>query len=292
MNNNDPSRIEHAKQRLSGIFSQLAVTYDRVGPRYFSYFGRRLVEHTQIPSGGRVLDVATGRGAVLFPAAERVGSQGHVVGIDLTQAMVLETGQELANLDVPNAEVRQMDAENLQFPDQVFDRVLCGFAIFFFPQPYQALSEFHRVLKPGGRIGLTTFDKLFYEQWRWFDDLVEGYIPPEPGSNQPAKSPSPQQPEFDKPEGLEVLLTATGFANIQIISETNEFVYADEEEYWSTLWSLGIRATLQQIEKERGQEGLLRFKVDVWKRLQAFKGVDGIHQPFSVLFAVATKPPT
>jgi ubiquinone/menaquinone biosynthesis C-methylase UbiE len=291
MSNNEPSDIARRKQKLSTIFSQLAVKYDRVGPRYFSYFGRRLVELAQLPSGGHVLDVATGRGAVLFPAAERVGPQGRVVGIDLTEAMVLETGQELASLGVRNAEVRQMDAEDLRFPGEVFDRVLCGFAIFFFPQPYQALSEFRRVLKPGGGVGVTTFDQVFYEQWKWFDELVQTHLPPEPEGNQPAKSPSPPQPEFDKLEGLEKLLTATGFANIQVISETKDFVYADEEEYWSTLWSLGIRATLQQIEKERGPEGLQRFKADVWEKLQAFKGADGIHQPFSVLFALATKPP-
>jgi SAM-dependent methyltransferase len=50
-----------------------------------------------------------------------------------------------------------MDAAQLDFPDASFDAVLCGFALWFFPQPARALQEWFRVLKPGGRIGLTTW---------------------------------------------------------------------------------------------------------------------------------------
>jgi hypothetical protein len=73
MSNNEPFDVAQRKQKVSGVFSQVAVTYDRVGPRVFSHFGRRLVALAQIPSGAYVLDVATGRGAVLFPAAKCVG---------------------------------------------------------------------------------------------------------------------------------------------------------------------------------------------------------------------------
>jgi ubiquinone/menaquinone biosynthesis C-methylase UbiE len=290
MSNNEPSDVAQRKQKVSGTFSQVAVTYDRVGPRFFSHFGRRLVALAQIPSGAHVLDAATGRGAVLFPAAACVGPRGHVVGIDLAEAMVSETAQELTSLGVPNAEVRHMDAEDLQFPDAVFDCVLCGFAIFFFAQPYRTLSEFRRVLKPDGRIGMTTFDESFYAQWEWFDELVDAYLPPPPEVNQPPQSPSPPQPEFDKPEGLEALMTATGFTRIQVTLEAREFVYADEEEFWSKQWSLGSRAKLEKIEEARGPEGLLRLQADVFEGLQALKQADGIHQLFPVLFTLASRP--
>ncbi len=59
------------KENVAGLFDRVASTYDRVGPRFFSHFGRRLVELAQIPSGADVLDVAAGRGAVLYPAADK-----------------------------------------------------------------------------------------------------------------------------------------------------------------------------------------------------------------------------
>jgi len=62
----------------------------------FRYFGARLVEAAGVEPGDRVLDVATGRGAVLFPAAERVGPTGEVTGIDLSPEMVRLTGADLA----------------------------------------------------------------------------------------------------------------------------------------------------------------------------------------------------
>ncbi|NOH04911.1 MAG: methyltransferase domain-containing protein [Chloroflexi bacterium] len=291
MDNNETPDSAQRKQQVSGLFNRVAAMYDHVGPRFFSHFGRRLVELAQIPDGANVLDVATGRGAVLIPAAESVGAQGHVVGIDLSEGMVRETAKEIARLGLsPNVEVREMDAESLQFPDESFDFVLCCFAIFFFPQLDRAMSEFRRVLRPNGRIVVATWDKAFDEQLAWFDEIIKTYLPPEPEESKATESDSTSQPVFDTPEGLEAIMKNAGFADIQIISETAEFAYATEEEYWSTLWSHGGRVALEAIEKATGAEGLQRFKADVFAKLQSMKQTDGIHQTFPVLFALATEP--
>jgi len=253
MSHNEESDIEKRKLRATRIFDGAASTYDRVGPRFFSHFGRRLVEIAQIPRGSKVLDVATGRGALLFPAAELVGQQGSVIGIDLSGMMVKETNKELVQRKIaPNVKVQQMDAEHLQFPKASFDYVLCGFAIFFFPELNQAMAEFRRVLKPIGHICVSTFDKLFDEEWSWFDDIVKSYLPCEPEETQTTASNSDTQPVFDTPEGLKAIMTTAGFEDIQIFTETTEFVYASKEEFWSTLWSHGARGTLENIENETG----------------------------------------
>ena len=70
-----------------------------------------------------MLDVASGRGAVLFPAAEAVGLTGKVVGIDLAQEMAHTTNNEAARQGL-HAQVQVMDAEHLDFPNEAFDRVL------------------------------------------------------------------------------------------------------------------------------------------------------------------------
>jgi len=291
MDHNESSDIVQRKRRLSNIFDGAASTYGHVGPRFFSHFGRRLVEIAQIPGGAKVLDVATGRGALLFPAAESVGPQGTVIGIDLSEMMVLETNKELARKKISrNVEVRQMDAELLQFPDDSFDYVLCGFAIFFFPQLDRAMAEFRRVLIPNGHICVSTFDKLFDKEWTWFDEIVEAYRPSEPGATQEDESDSGSQPVFDTPEGLDAIMSAAGFDNIQVSSEIAEFVYATEEEFWSTLWSHGTRVTLEQIEKEKGADGLQKFKADVFEKMSAIKQTDGLHQLIPVHVCKATKP--
>jgi len=173
----DPENPEIAEQKreMAGVFSRGAATYDQVGPLFFSHFGRRLVELAQIPEGASVLDIATGRGAVLFPAAEAVGPQGHVTGIDLSKDMVKETGREIERRNIKNVQVQVMDAEHLDVPGESFDVVFCSFAIFFFPQLERAVLEMKRVLKPGGRVAVSTWGPLD-QSAKWYTDLLESYL--------------------------------------------------------------------------------------------------------------------
>ena len=142
--------LEGPKANIAGLFNRVAGIYGRVGPDPFAYAGKGLVERIGISEGARVLDVGAGRGANLFPAAERVGLLGEVIGIDLAQQMLLETTGDIELRGLTNASVRLMDAEHLAFDAASFDYVLCGFAIFLFPHLEQALSEFYRVLRTRG----------------------------------------------------------------------------------------------------------------------------------------------
>lgn len=288
----EPSDVSQAKQQLAEIYDRAAPTYDHVGPRFFSHFGRRLVEIARIPDGSGVLDVATGRGALLFPAAEFVGLQGRVIGIDISEAMVQETARELARLKAsPNVEVRRMDAEHLQFPDESFDFVLCGFSIYFFPQFDHAMSELRRVLKTGGHICVSTWERAWGGQWDWFYAIADAYLPPQPETDQAAESDTPSPRVFSTPGGLKAILDAAGFEDTQVFSETAEFVYSTEEEFWSSLWSHSRRETLEEIERVTGTEGLERFRLEVFKKLGDLKQADGFHQLCPALIGLATKPP-
>lgn len=281
--------IAQSKQRISGMFGRAATTYDHVGPQFFSHFGRRLVDIAKIPAGSKVLDVATGRGALLFPAAETVGQDGQVIGIDLAEAMIQETAKEIAHKKMSsNIEVRQMDAEYLQFPDESFDYVLCGFAIFFFPQLNRAMSEFYRVLKPDGQICVSTWDKSTDEQWSWFDEIVKDHLPPKSNLSEEQKSTS--QPVFDTPEGLQSILENAGFEKTQIFSKAKDSVYPTNEEYWLKLWSHGARGVLEKIEHSKGKEGLEKFKSDVFGKMDVLKKDDGFHEALSALIELAQKP--
>jgi ubiquinone/menaquinone biosynthesis C-methylase UbiE len=114
------------------------------------------VDVAGINAGARVLDIASGRGAVLFPAAERVGADGEVLGIDLADAMVIATNEAAARRGL-KARLSVMDAEELTFPDESFDFVTCGFGIMFFPDQDRALAQMRRVLKPGGCLAVSTW---------------------------------------------------------------------------------------------------------------------------------------
>ena len=95
------------------VFSQTATIYDRIGPQIFAYFGQCLVELAGLDSGDTVLDVAAGRGALLFPVAAKVGPTGHVTAIDFSPDMVRETAKDIESRKLSHAEIRHMDAEQI-----------------------------------------------------------------------------------------------------------------------------------------------------------------------------------
>ena len=103
------------KQMIEQLFDGAAKSYNRTGPSIFTQFGARLAEQMPLTPGGRVLDVATGTGAVLLPVARLVGSKGHVTGIDLSGGILQEAERAVRAEGLTNVELRKMDAEHLGF---------------------------------------------------------------------------------------------------------------------------------------------------------------------------------
>jgi ubiquinone/menaquinone biosynthesis C-methylase UbiE len=278
------------KQNLVGLFNRVAPIYDRVGPKVFSHFGGRLVEMACLFPGASVLDVATGRGAVLFPASQAVGETGKVVGIDLSAGMARETAAEVDRLQLGNIAVRQMDAEQLAFANHTFDFVFCGFAIFMFPETRMALAEMQRVLRPGGRIALSLWDRKFFEQLRWLNQIVRAYLFTEDGSEGEGEGQARPETDLHTVEGARKLLERVGFKEVQIREETAAIEYQDPEEWWSSLWTHGMRASLERVRAARGEAGLDKLKSEVVEELKSRHKLGRIEEKVPVLLAVAVKP--
>ena len=108
-----------------------------------------------VAAGQAVLDVGCGTRVVARTAADRMGGQGRVVGLDLNQGM-LAVARRLR----PEIEWRQGDAAELPFRDGSFDAVLCQAALMFFPDRARALREMARVATPGGTVAVQVWDRL------------------------------------------------------------------------------------------------------------------------------------
>lgn len=99
-----------------------------------------------LPAGAKVLDVATGAGALLAIAL-REGADAD--GIDFSPGMV-RVAQERAAAIRPGEHAVVMDGQALDFPDARFDAAFSMFGVFMFPDPMAGFAEMARVLKPGG----------------------------------------------------------------------------------------------------------------------------------------------
>lgn len=272
------STDEQQKAAIADLYHRVASAYGSIGPNHFAYVGEHLVEQMGIAEGARVLDVAAGRGANLFPAARQVGPSGQVIGIDLAEGMVRETGAEIQRRKVAQASMRQMDAEQLDFPDASFDAVLCGFAIFLFPHLEQALAEFFRVLRPGGTLGISVArdsDALS----RWYGEQLTAY---QQRYQFPLRAGGGKGSNYAE---LPQNLTQAGFSAVQVHQEQADFVYASAQEWWDDKWTHGTRYSLEHM----APAVLVQFQAEVFAKLTEAAQPDGIHAALNIQYLLANK---
>src|SRR2546428_7104341 len=106
----------------------------------------------RLEPGERVLDLGSGAGTDSLVAAQMVGDEGGVTGIDMTPEMLAKAHAAAAELRIRNVEFVEAEAERLPFPDASFDVVISNGVIDLIPDKDAVFSEIFRVLKPGGRI--------------------------------------------------------------------------------------------------------------------------------------------
>jgi SAM-dependent methyltransferase len=266
--------VDRTRNRVVGLFSRAAPTYDSVGPRQFSYFADSLVEFVGLDEDSDVLDVATGAGAVLLAAAERVAPKGGVVGIDLVPAMLARAAAEIERRSLTNVELRVMDAERLEFADGSFESVLCSFAVQAFADPERALIGFRRVLRTNGRVGIAfplgwPFD--CDPRWRWQADVLRDFgceLDADGGGLRPADVPA--------------TLERAGFVDVETRDVTCPLAFRDAEEWWSWSWSHGPLSLFEQVPHEQ----LPALRGALFDGLEISRGDDGlIHGAISALLA-------
>lgn len=116
------------------------VTRQTVGPT---------LDAANVRAGTRVLDVCCGPGMLAQAAAERGAL---AVGLDFPE--VVKVARKL----VPAAEFHQGDAQNLEFPNNAFDAVVCGYGLMHVPDAEKVLREMFRVVRPGGKVAVSVWE--------------------------------------------------------------------------------------------------------------------------------------
>jgi ubiquinone/menaquinone biosynthesis C-methylase UbiE len=143
------AKLQRRIQRYG--WDKASAYYERYWSAQLEPAQRLLLQFADIRPQQCVLDVACGTGLVTFPAAESVGSGGHITATDLSEKMIAFVGEEAAKRNVSNITAKWMDAEDLQLEDCSFDVAVCALGLMYVPDPVKALKEMHRVLKKNGR---------------------------------------------------------------------------------------------------------------------------------------------
>lgn len=130
----------------------------------------------RLEPGERVLDLGSGAGTDSLIAAQMVGPDGHVTGIDMTPQMLAKARAAAVEMGVANVEFIEAEAERLPFADASFTVVVSNGVIDLIPDKDAVFSELHRVLAPGGRIQIAdvTIQNPVSEEGRRNIDLWTG----------------------------------------------------------------------------------------------------------------------
>src|SRR5262249_36683759 len=133
-------------------YDGVAAEFDRLTERLSAPIAMRMIQLAQLKTSDCILDVGTGTGLVALRAAKLL-SEGRVIGIDHSQRMIEQARNKARRLGLGEVVTFTLsDAEHLEFSDRSFDVVLSLYALFHFPDPFRAVTEIYRVLRPGGHV--------------------------------------------------------------------------------------------------------------------------------------------
>jgi demethylmenaquinone methyltransferase/2-methoxy-6-polyprenyl-1,4-benzoquinol methylase len=161
-------------RRVAGVFDSVASRYDLMNDLMSAglhrVWKRFTVEQSGLRPGQRVLDVAGGTADLAIQFARRVGSGGEVVLTDINPAMLARGRDRMLDAGLAAPAV-QCDGEQLPFAEAHFDCVSVAFGLRNMTRKDRALAEMRRVLKPGGRLLVLEFSRV----WQPLQPLYDAY---------------------------------------------------------------------------------------------------------------------
>lgn len=133
-------------------FEVAADAYDRYMGRYSAQLAPQLADFGEVYAGQRVLDVGCGPGALTAELVGRLGAEA-VAAVDPSESFVAAARERH-----PGVDVQRSAAENLPYPDGVFDATLAQLVVHFMADPVTGLCEMARVTRPGGVVAAAVWD--------------------------------------------------------------------------------------------------------------------------------------
>jgi ubiquinone/menaquinone biosynthesis C-methylase UbiE len=233
---------EELIHKTQTTFNSAADYFDAPALSFWNRFGQRSIDRLNLQSGDRVLDVCCGTGASAIPAAVGVGPTGAVLGVDLAESLLELARRKAQAQGLAQVEFRCGDFTKLNLPSEQFDAIVCVFGIFFVPEMEAAVAELWRMLRPGGKLAITSWGLRVFE----------------PANQTFWRSIEAERPELYKqftpwyrigdPDSLKALLEAGGATQVEVVAEVDCHPLASPEDWWTMVMGGGIRGTIDQLD--------------------------------------------
>ena len=173
--------------------------------------GLLAMQRAAVQPGERVLDVGCGCGQAALELAERVGSQGEVLGVDISAPMLARARERQSERGLKNLAFLQADAQTYRFEPARFDLLFSRFGVMFFENPAAAFANLRTAVRPGGRLWFVCWQALDKNEWvRVPLAVATRHVPLATPDSPDAPGPF----AFANPDRVRSLLTTGGFTEV------------------------------------------------------------------------------
>ncbi len=238
-----------------------------------------IVEYAQSLPGMRVLDLASGTGEPAISLAERVGPQGSVVAVDQSSELLEIAAERARKKGLANLSTRQADAHTLPFPDGSFDLATCRFGVMFFADTQRALTDLHRVLKPGARACFAAWGPVEQPYWQCTMKTVQRHVG---GAMLAAGGADPFR--FSSAGSLSEVLRAAGFQEVEESTRNHPWTWLGESEEifeYACAVAAPFRPMLERVHEEMWPV----IRADATAAIERYRVGDEIRFGADVVFA-------
>jgi ubiquinone/menaquinone biosynthesis C-methylase UbiE len=246
----DPLR--QAKAKAAATYDAAADHFDDEPLAFWERIGRRTVQRLALATGAKVLDVGCGTGASALPAAQAVGSKGLVTGVDLSERLLDRARAKAKVRGLTNVEFRLADMTSLGYPNNHFDAVVSVFSIFFVPDMEGLVRELWRMVRPGGKLAVTTWGPRIFEPAysRWQNAIKQ--------EREELYSAFNPWDRITDPSSVRRLLQDGAAANIEVAAEDGNQMLRSADDWWTIALGSGLRWAIEQV----GPEAAARIMTD------------------------------
>lgn len=245
-------------------------------PAIFAQWSATLLELVSPQPGERVLDLACGTGIVARMAAPMVQPGGEVFGVDFNGAQIA-----IARTMDSSIDWRECDAASLPFTDHELDLVVCQQGFQFFPDRVKAVREIHRVLKPGGRLGIVVWSSM--ENSPGYVALAHAL-----GRTVGASAAGLLDELFalSDPSEFSRSFVDGGFPDAIVKSLSNDAIFASAEGFTR---AIAVGSIMRRTGTEFSEETLESLASNVAAELAPYLGEDGLTFPMEAHLLTAKK---
>ncbi|OGI38929.1 MAG: hypothetical protein A2V91_05415 [Candidatus Muproteobacteria bacterium RBG_16_64_10] len=272
--------VDPVHAQVAQVFNLAAPDYDGPALRFFPFCADRLVTRLNPAAGEKILDVATGTGAVALAAAQAVGPAGRVIGIDLAEGMLAQLQRKLDKFGIAHVDLHVMDAAALEFRGDYFHHTLCSFGLCFVRDMAAALKDWVRVTRPGGKLMFTAFGLTAFEPMKRL--LLERLQREGIDAGAPVQAAG----RLAEAGNCQALLAAAGFDGITVETAQLGYHLRQADEWWEIVWGSGFRGLVEKLPPARREA----FRSAHLAELAPLATNKGLWLDVEVIIAGGTKP--